>query len=158
MRFDGRMGYGYGWRGHGPLLRDRGLLGFSGGLNLVENACNRRERMVGRVALSHDLGLRNEFCFRNRCPTSARCIFSVPVRPLFVKSWHFCGDRYAQTGGNLLFQGRACSSCPAKRNSVASSPNLAENIMPSGNPALFHASGTDIAGWPDMLNMEVPGI
>ena len=30
--------------------------------------------------------------------------------------------------------------------------------MPSGNPALFQASGTDIAGWPDMLNMEVPGI
>ena len=30
--------------------------------------------------------------------------------------------------------------------------------MPSGKPAEFHASGTDIAGWPDMLNMEVAGI
>ena len=58
----------------------------------------------------------------------------------------------------LSFQGRACSSWPASRNSVASSPNLAENIMPSGNPALFHASGTDIAGCPDMLNMAVPGM
>jgi hypothetical protein len=72
--------------------------------------------------------------------------------------WHFCGERYAQTGGNLLFQGRSCSSCPANRKSVASSPNLAENIMPSGNPALFQANGTDNAGWPDMLNIEVPGI
>ena len=58
----------------------------------------------------------------------------------------------------MFFQGRSCSSCPANLNSVASSPNRAENIMPSGNPALFHASGTDIAGWPEMLNMEVPGM
>jgi len=34
----------------------------------------------------------------------------------------------------------------------------AANIMPSGRPAAFHASGTDIAGWPDMLNMAVAGM
>ena len=55
-------------------------------------------------------------------------------------------------------QGRSCSSCPARRNNVASSPKRAENIMPSGNPALFQANGTDIAGCPDMLNMLVPGM
>ena len=91
-------------------------------------------------------------------PLPPGALSSVPIRLRFVKSWRFCGERYAQTGGNLFFQGRSCSSWPARRNKVASSPNLAENIMPSGNPALFHASGTDIAGWPDMLNMEVPGI
>src|SRR4051812_40020941 len=89
MRLYRRMGYGEGWRRHGPLLRDRGLLGFSGGLDAVENASNGRQRVVGRVALSHDLGLRNEFCVRNRCPTSARCIFSVPTRLRFVKSLAF---------------------------------------------------------------------
>ena len=41
---------------------------------------------------------------------------------------------------------------------MASSPKRAENIMPSGSPALFQASGIDIAGWPDMLNMAVAGI
>ena len=30
--------------------------------------------------------------------------------------------------------------------------------MPSGKPALFQANGTDIAGWPDMLNMAVAGM
>ena len=55
MRLDGRMGYGNGRRRHGPLLRDRGLLGLSEGLSVVENACNRRQRMIGRVALIQDL-------------------------------------------------------------------------------------------------------
>ena len=50
------------------------------------------------------------------------------------------------------------SSCAARRNNVASSPKRPANIMPSGSPALFQASGTDIAGWPDMLNMAVPGM
>src|ERR1700730_5509626 len=65
---------------------------------------------------------------------------------------------YAQTGGGLPRQGRSCSSCPARRNSVASSPKRAENIMPSGNPALFHATGIGIDGCPDILNMLVPGM
>ena len=65
---------------------------------------------------------------------------------------------YALTGGVRSFHGRACSSCAASRNNVASSPNRAVNIMPSGSPAAFHASGIDIDGWPDMLNIEVPGI
>jgi hypothetical protein len=70
-----------------------------------------------------------------------------------------CAPRaHAQTGGRRSFQGRSCSSCEASRNSVASSPKCAANIMPSGRPAAFHASGTDIAGWPDMLNMLVPGM
>jgi hypothetical protein len=64
----------------------------------------------------------------------------------------------AQTGGRLNRQGLSCSSCAASRNSAASSPNRLENIMPSGRPALLQASGTDIAGWPDMLNIEVQGM
>jgi hypothetical protein len=54
MSLDGRMGQGDGWRGHGPLLRDRGLWGFSMGLRVVENARDGRQGTVGRVALSHD--------------------------------------------------------------------------------------------------------
>jgi len=64
----------------------------------------------------------------------------------------------AQTGGSLARQGRSCSSCAARRNKVPSSPKPAANIMPNGNPFLLQASGTYIAGWPEMLNIDVPGI
>lgn len=52
------------------------------------------------------------------------------------------------TFGRLSNQGLARSSCPAIRNRVASSPSLAANITPIGNPSADQCSGTDIDGWP----------
>src|ERR1700736_1087898 len=104
--------------------------------------------MIGRVALGQIsistgklLGAENEF--RRRRDTLPR----LGMRLSFVI--------HAQIGGILCFQGRSCSSWAARRNTVASSPKRAANIMPSGSPAAFHASGTDIAGWPDMLNVPL---
>ena len=51
--------------------------------------------------------------------------------------------------------GRACSSCPARRKSVASSPKRPANWIPTGSPSGVQCSGTDIAGWPVMLKSGV---
>ena len=48
-------------------------------------------------------------------------------------------------------QGLAFSSCAARRNNVASSPNRAENITPTGSPSGVQCSGADIEGCPVTL-------
>ena len=118
-------------------------------LGLVENLRDCRERMVGRVVLRH-----------GRVPRvdTGRAGSLLAVRNDARPKAHPGRHVYAQRGGFLSFHGRCCSNCAARRNSVASSPKRAANIMPSGSPAAFQASGTDIAGCPDMLNMLVPGM
>ena len=54
----------------------------------------------------------------------------------------------ADTGGRLFAQGRASSSCEARRNRVASSPKRAVKWTPTGRPSSFQCSGTDMPGWP----------
>ena len=53
---------------------------------------------------------------------------------------------HAYIGGRLPAQGFAFSSCAANLNSVASSPNLPENITPIGKPSADQCNGTDIEG------------
>jgi hypothetical protein len=48
-------------------------------------------------------------------------------------------------------QGRDCSSWEVRRSRVASSPKRPRKWTPTGSPAGFHHSGTDIAGAPVML-------
>ncbi len=57
----------------------------------------------------------------------------------------------ALTGGTRADHGRADSSWPASRNSVASSPYRPRKCTPTGRPDPFHDNGTDIAGLPVML-------
>ena len=128
------------------------------GFRLIADSRDDGERMIGRVALAQRVDLPNdisEHSMRNRTQKPRR---PVPSASSISPECGAVLSAYAQTGGNLSFQGRSCSSCAARRYRVASSPKRAENIMPSGNPFRFHASGIDIAGWPDMLNMLVAGI
>jgi len=89
-----------------------------------------------------------------RCsPTSSR----RPRRRGHVRGWR---PRTPRSGrhqfpvsgaGRRPAQGRAASSWPARRNSVASSPKRPSTCTPMGRPAPFHQSGTDMAGLPVML-------
>src|SRR4030081_2366894 len=134
-----------------PLF-SRGLFRLAMGLRLILNAGDGRERVISRVALTQNSTSGNDAISGKRNSAA-----DAELHCLLSNTAEFCRV-YAQIDGNLLFQGRSCSSWAARRNNVASSPKRAANIMPSGSPAAFHASGTDIAGWPDMLNMLVAGI
>src|SRR5262249_15066942 len=59
--------------------------------------------------------------------------------------------------GLLSVQGRATSSWAANLNRVASSPNRPTKCDPIGSPSLFQNKGTDIAGWPVILQIGVNG-
>ena len=56
---------------------------------------------------------------------------------------------------DILAHGFAFSSWLANLNSVASSPNLPENITPMGKPSVDQCNGTDIEGWPVTLYSAV---
>lgn len=71
---------------------------------------------------------------------------------------HQCGGGAGTGGGRRCAHGRARSSWPASRSSVASSPKRPTKCMPIGSPASFQRSGTHIAGWPVALNSGVYGI
>merc|ERR1712034_99534 len=58
-------------------------------------------------------------------------------------------------GGLRSAQGRAFSSCPARRKSALSSPRRAANWIPMGSPFAFQHRGTDMAGCPDALKTWV---
>ena len=60
-------------------------------------------------------------------------------------------SRHAIPGGVRSNHGCARSSWPARRNSVASSPNRPTKCMPTGSPPAVQWSGTDIAGCPVTL-------
>src|SRR5690242_9683896 len=63
----------------------------------------------------------------------------------------------ACTGGRRVDQGRACSSCAARRSSVASSPKRPAICTPTGIPPELQCSGSEMAGWPVVLNSGVKG-
>ena len=63
----------------------------------------------------------------------------------------------ADKGGRRPAHDRADSSCAARRNSVASSPNRPTKWTPTGSPSAFQYRGTDIAGCPLALQMGVNG-
>ena len=113
---------GDGRRCHGPFLLDRRLLRLAVGLRMIENAGDSRQRVdqSGRFELT--IQPPDEFRRRNGVPLPRRFSSSLPNKAEFCHG--VFAARYAHTGGNLFFQGRACSSWPASRNSVASSPNL----------------------------------
>ena len=54
----------------------------------------------------------------------------------------------AACGARRSFHGISCSSCAARRNSVASSPVRAVNSIPIGNPSAVQCSGSDMEGCP----------
>jgi hypothetical protein len=64
---------------------------------------------------------------------------------------------YAETGGLRPAHGAASSSCPASERISSSSPKRPTNCTPTGRPASFQCSGSDIAGWPVTLNGGVKG-
>jgi hypothetical protein len=68
------------------------------------------------------------------------------------------GRIYRYPAGALSAQGLACSNCPARRNNVASSPNLPTKCIPIGRFSAFQWSGTDMAGWPVTLKTGVQGM
>ena len=103
-----------------PLARDH--------RRLIENAGDGCQCVVGRVVLTHDSASGSKLRLRNRCPRCRPVSFPRSrMRLSFVLQ--------AQFGGIRCFQGLTCSSWPARRNNVPSSPKRAENIIPSGNPA-----------------------
>ena len=61
----------------------------------------------------------------------------------------------AQIPGRRSPHGRARSSCPARRMSVASSPQRATKCTPTGSPDAVQCSGREIAGWPLALAIQV---
>src|SRR6185369_17509747 len=74
------------------------------------------------------------------------------------RSCRRAGGEWGQSGAVFPNQGRAVSSCPASWKSVASAPILPTNCRPIGRPPELQASGTVIAGWPELLKAWVLGM
>ena len=82
------------------------------------------------------------------------CCAEPPDQPRLLSSVN--GQSHAQRvqteiGGWRFRHGAAVSSCADTRNRVASAPNPAPSITPSGSPAAFQCSGSVIAGLPVAL-------